>query len=93
MTGLPGVAPLVVPPEPPGSARGPYGELPSLAHMFRRYDDHRDTVYTAEQVVNDVENRCHSRVDPLPVILLRKGVITGEEFLEAVHARDFTIVD
>ncbi len=69
------------------------GELPSLAHQFKRYDDHRDTVYTAEQVVNDVENRCHSRVEPLPLILLRKGIITGEEFLEAVHARDFTLAD
>lgn len=91
MTGLPGVRLPVVSPDP-GPARGPYGEIPSLSHMFQRYDDYGQIVYTAEQVVNDVENRCHSRVDPLPVILLRKGIITGEEFLEAVHARDFTIV-
>jgi hypothetical protein len=61
--------------------------------MFRRYDDYADVVYTAEEVVNFVENRAHCRVEPLPVILLRKGIITGDEFLEAVHARDFTFGD
>lgn len=92
MIGLPGVTPSTVSADP-GTARDQYGKVPTFQHMFRRPGDYGDVVYTAEEVVNAVENRAHCRVEPLPAILLRKGIITGEEFLEAVHARDFTIAD
>lgn len=87
---LPGLTPAA--PIPPNVyERTSLGKMPTPEHVFRG-DDYR-TVYTAEEVLNEVENRAHCRLDRLAIILFRKGIITGAEFLEAIHARDFVVYE
>ncbi|QIG73322.1 hypothetical protein EVC03_014 [Rhizobium phage RHph_Y5A] len=94
MTGLPGVKPAFVSPEwfIPGyhrlAAIGRHAAL-TPEHIF--VGDDYQTLYTADEVLTAVENRSFCTIGPLPVILFRKGVITAEEFLESIHARDFTV--
>jgi hypothetical protein len=66
-----------------------YGEPPTDEHIF---GDEHGRLHTAEQVIRAEENRAHCTIGPLPFILLRKNVITAEEFLEAVQAQGFYLV-
>lgn len=56
--------------------------------VFENYSDYGNPLYTGENVFDRCCTRGESR---LPLILLYKGVIEPEEFLEAIGASNFYV--